>query len=322
MKILVSGASGFIGAPLILKLRSNASYETVAAVRNGKRGRCTGVDVMEIADLSDIEAWGAALQGVDVVIHLAGRAHVLGSSLSDPLAEYRRINVQGSVALASAALASGVKRFIFVSSIGVNGSHTPHATDVFDEQSIPAPHAAYALSKLEAERRLYELANDSPMELVIIRPPLVYAGNAPGNFQRLMKMVASGLPLPLGSVTNKRSIVALENLVDFIATCISHPAAANELFLISDGIDVSTVEILTCLAEGMERKLRLFSCPSALMQIGAALIGKRGIYTQLCGSLRIDSSKARLLLGWKPVTTPHAALRRAGISFLKQRNKQ
>lgn len=316
MKILISGASGFIGQSLVLKLSSNPDYEIVAAVRNSKYHPCIGVNFVEIAELSDIKGWNVALHGVDVVVHLAGRAHVLNDSSLDSLAEFRRVNVQGTMDLASSALANGVKRFIFVSSIGVNGSYTTNNS--FNEMSEPAPHADYALSKLEAERCLSQLLQSSSMDLVIVRPPLVYAGNAPGNFQRLMKLVASGMPLPFASVTNKRSMVALENLVDFIALCAEHPAAANELFLISDGFDVSTAEILSCLAEGMEQSPRLFSCPDLLMRLGATLIGKQELYMQLCGSLRIDSNKASSLLGWQPSIRSEDALRRAGKDFLKQ----
>ena len=186
---------------------------------------------------------------------------------------------------------------------------------------MAAPHADYALSKLEAEQGLRELVQGSDMQLVIIRPPLVYAGDAPGNFQRLLKLVASGVPLPFALVDNRRSMIALENLVSFIGLCVEHPAAANELFLISDGTDVSTPQIISNLAKGMGRNSYLWPLPDSLMRWGASLLGKQAMYSQLCGSLAIDSRKAQNLLGWRPVVSAADALQQAGREYLSLNNK-
>ena len=257
--------------------------------------------------------WSGCIESQEVVIHCAARAHILNDKSVDPIAEFRNINVNGTLNLARQAIEAGIRRFIFISSIGVNGAQTSNAP--FTELSEPLPHADYALSKLEAEQGLRELVKGTGMELVIVRPPLVYASHAPGNFQRLLKLVSIGLPLPFASVRNQRSMIALENLVDFITHCIDHPAAANELFLISDGIEFSMPEIVRSLAAGMGRKAYLLPLPDGLMRWGGRLLKKEGMYTQLCGSLIIDSSKARNLLGWSPRVTPAMALFKAGQDY-------
>lgn len=304
MKILVTGAGGFVGSALADNL-SKQERELVLCARRFE----TSNGYVKSPELGGEADWSAALQCVSCVVHTAGLAHA--SSLD--ISEFRRVNVEGTLGLARQAASLGVKRFIYISSIGVNGSHT--TITPFGERSISAPNVAYALSKLEAEQGLFELAKGSSMELVIIRPPLVYAGRAPGNFQRLLWLVSTGLPLPFGSVRNKRSLVALDNLVDFISLCIDHPAAANELFLISDGVDISTPNMINYIASGMGKKAHLLSIPESLMHYAAKLIGKEDIYTQLCGSLVIDSSKARKLLGWKPLVTPEQALVKAGEDY-------
>ena len=315
-ELFVSGASGFVGRYLCEQLICK-SYFLHALVRKP----CTHADGVQyhIGNLDDLSNTLVALRNVGCVIHLAGRAHVLNDSSQDPLAEFRAVNVEGTLTLARQAMAAGVKRFIFISSIGVNGSHTTGKP--FDEHSVAAPHADYALSKLEAEQGLRELVQGSDMQLVIIRPPLVYAGGAPGNFQRLLKLVASGIPLPFALVDNCRSMIALENLVSFIGLCVEHPAAANELFLISDGTDVSTPEIIYNLAKGMERNAYLWPLPDGLMRWGASLLGKQAMYSQLCGSLAIDSRKAQDLLGWRPVVSPADALQHAGREYVSLNNK-
>lgn len=318
MKVLITGASGFVGRAVFGALKLNSEYEVRGTARANTKQK--NDSLIEIGDISAVTGWSAALHEVDVVVHLAARAHVLNDNSADPLAEFRRVNVDGALALAEQALTAGVKRFVFISSIGVNGTQT--TTEAFDESSVLAPQFDYALSKLEAEQGLKSLLQGTEMELVIIRPPLVYSGHAPGNFQRLLKLVASGAPLPFASVNNQRSLVALDNLVDFIACCVEHPAAANELFLISDGIDVSTPEMLGYLSEGMGQKPRALSLPNGLMRWGATLLGKKTLYTQLCGSLVVDSSKARELLGWQPPVTPREALIKAGHEFKASRDPQ
>lgn len=311
-RVFITGATGFLGTSLVDRL-SRASEFSVAAL---VRGDCARMP----SNVSQVKAPGddpfsveLPLQGVDAVIHLAARAHVLRDKCVDPLAEFRSVNVDGTLKLARQALAAGVKRFIFVSSIGVNGAQT--AGTPFNEEFLPAPHADYALSKLEAEIGLRELLSGTDMELVIVRPPLVYSGGAPGNFKRLLALVASGLPLPFAAVKNQRSMIALENLVDFLKLSVDHPAAANELFLVSDGEEVSTAEIIRYLAQGMGRTALLFPVPSVLMRGAASMAGKQAMYTQLCDSLVIDSSKARALLGWMPTFSPAEALIKAGRDY-------
>lgn len=314
MNILLTGATGFVGRSLVKLFSEKTSFNVVAISRVAQYELLPKVRYVNIPNIETHNDWGHITAGCDVIVHLAGRAHVLQDSSTDPLAEFRAVNVHATLTLARQAMLAGVKRFIFISSIGVNGSHT--TGEPFDEKAVVAPHANYALSKLEAEQGLRELVQDSDMELVIIRPPLVYAGHAPGNFQRLLKLVASGIPLPFSLVHNRRSMVALENLVSFICLCIEHPAAANELFLISDGVDVSTPEIISNLAKGMGRRAYLWPLPDSVMCMGASLLGRQALYSQLCGSLTIDSSKARNLLGWLPPSSPADALQKAGCDYI------
>ncbi|OXR33425.1 NAD-dependent dehydratase [Pseudomonas umsongensis] len=308
MKVLITGANGFVGRRLANVLRSEYD-QLVCCSRN------SGSDPEFITSpaLSANADWGPLLTGVDVVVHLAGKAHNLGEPRSVALEGFKQTNVEGTLRLAEQALAANVKRFIFISSIGVNGSSTSEIA--FDESSPAAPHADYAESKLAAERKLEVLCRGTSMELVIIRPPLVYAAQAPGNFRRLLKIVSLGLPLPFAAINNRRSMIALDNLVDFIRVCVAHPKAANSLFLVSDGVDLSTGEIVKLIAKGMNKKVRLVAVPKFLLLAGATLLGKRAIYAQLCGSLVIDSSKAQSTLGWVPVVSPQQALMESGRDF-------
>jgi nucleoside-diphosphate-sugar epimerase len=311
-KILITGATGFIGQELLQQLMAKKNADLTALVRS--QSQKVPSEVAQVIINSNV-AWTDAPfpEGVTTLIHLAGRAHVLKETSSSPLDLYRADNVEFTLNLARKALATGVKRFIFISSIGVNGSST--TITPFEESSIPAPKADYAISKWEAEQGLRELLRGSDMELVIIRPPLVYAGHAPGNFRRLLKLVATGLPLPLASVDNCRSMVSLRNLVDFISLCIEHPAAANETFLISDGVDLSTPQIVERLAEGMGKRISLVPIPLGFMRWGARIVGMGGAFEQLCGSLVVDSSKACNLLGWRAPLSADQALIKAGRDF-------
>jgi len=317
MRVLVTGAKGFVGSAVSIRLHQESDVQVTASVREmspslGSEGRFVAV-----GDIGPETDWSQALQGAEVVVHLAARAHVLNDSHTDPLAEFRRVNVQGAENLFRQAIDNHVKRFIFVSSIGVNGNYT--TGEAFSERSTPAPHADYALSKLEAEQALKTMAASSDIELVIIRPPLVYAAHAPGNFARLLKLVDLGVPLPFASVSNSRSMVALENLADFIACCVRHPAAAGETFLVCDAQDVSLKELLELLARGMDKRLVQLPVPPALIGWLASLLGKKNLYTQLCGSLQIDSSKSRNLLGWRPPVSAQAALMDTGRQFRQSR---
>ncbi|TWC21858.1 nucleoside-diphosphate-sugar epimerase [Pseudomonas sp. SJZ085] len=312
-RVLLTGSTGFVGSRLHTAL--DAAYSVVATSRSPQIV-WSGSQTIGVGDLSSETTWTPALQGIDCVVHVAGRAHKLNDTVENPLSEFRKVNVDASLNLARQASAAGVKRFIFISSIGVHGAST--AGHPLNEFSPLIPHTDYALSKLEAERGLKDISHESGMELVILRPPLIYAGHAPGNFRLLLKLVSSGLPLPFSGVNNQRSMVSLENLVDLIVLCIKHPDAANQTFLVSDGVDVSTPQIIRCLSKGMGRKARLFPIPDSLIYGGAKLLRRETTYDQLYGSLTIDSSKARELLAWTAPITPDEALFRAGKDYISR----
>ncbi|MFB1632409.1 MULTISPECIES: NAD-dependent epimerase/dehydratase family protein [unclassified Pseudomonas] len=309
--ILVSGASGFIGKALCAKLEKD--HFVVRGI--GRDQNCPpGLNEYVRCDLEKQLELDGVCEGVDTIIHLAGRAHILNDTAEDPVAAFRSANVDVSIRLAQAAIRQGVRRFIFISSIGVNASETLADTKI-TEDSPCSPTQLYGVSKKEAESALSSLVGPSNMELVIIRPPLVYAGNAPGNFHRLMSIISKGVPLPFKNVQNLRSMVSLENLIDFICLCVEHPSAANEVFLVSDGVSFSTGEIIRLLAQGMGKKPKLFAFPTGLLEFGLAAVKKKSIYSQLCGSLVVDSSKSRRLLGWVPPVEPNQALLSAGAFF-------
>jgi len=253
--------------------------------------------------------WSEVLQGCDVFIHSAARAHITKDEAADPLAEYRRVNVESTLNLARQAVSAGVKRFIFISSIKVNGEGTPLGMP-YKASDAPTPEDAYGQSKLEAEQGLVQLASETSMEVVIIRPPLVYGPGVKGNFASMIKLIEKGLPLPLGAIHNKRSLVSIDNLVDLIIRCIDHPAAANQVFLAGDGQDLSTTELLRGVGKAMGKPARLIPLPSGLLQFGAALLGKQAMAQRLLGSLQVDISKTCELLSWKPPYTVEEGLRR------------
>jgi len=262
-------------------------------------------------ELESASNWMDALEGVNTVIHTAARAHVMKDEVPDPLAEYRKVNVAGTLNLARQAAQAGVKRFIFISSIGVNGNIN---ICPFTEHDEPSPAEPYAQSKWEAEQGLWDIQRETGMELVIIRPPLVYGANAPGNFGSLVCWIEKGVPLPLGAIHNKRSLVALDNLVDLIVTCIDHPAAANQVFLAGDGQDVSTTELLRGVGRTMGKPARLIPVPAGMLMFGAGFLGKKAVAQRLLGSLQVDISKARSLLGWEPPLSVEEGLRRCFVS--------
>lgn len=239
-----------------------------------------------------------ALQGVDCVVHLAARAHVLDENGTDPLADYRRINVEATRNLAQQAATTGVRRFVFLSSIKVNGETTDERP--FNRDDTPQPLDAYGISKREAEDALRRIGADTGMEIVILRPPLVYGPGVKGNFLRLLRAVAHGMPLPLDSINNRRSLVYIGNLVDAIISCMDVPAAAGKTYLVSDGEDVSTPALVRKLAAALGTPPRLLPCPPALLHFGAALLSKRATVMRLTGSLTVDSSALRQELGWQP----------------------
>ncbi|QXR07571.1 NAD-dependent epimerase/dehydratase family protein [Acinetobacter lwoffii] len=311
MNILITGATGFVGTALTEQVSS--FYDTIVLIRTQNNALSSNIQQLVTANIFEANL----PDNIDVIIHLAGRAHILNEQTTDPLSEFRKVNVEGTLQLARQALDKKVKRFIFMSSIGVNGAVT--LQQPFTEDALPQPHADYAVSKLEAELELKKLFAGSDTELVIIRPPLVYAAHAPGNFARLLKLVASNLPLPFAGTKNKRSFVALENLVDFIQTCIEHPNAANQTFLVADQSHISTRELVQYLKQGMEKPPYFIYIPQPLMKLGAACVGKSKLYEQLFESLEVDASKAQKLLGWTAPLSTQQAMRQAGQNYLKMK---
>ncbi len=268
---------------------------------------------ISVGDLSPDTDWTTALEGCDVVIHLAARVHVMNDSASDPLAAFRAVNVDATLNLARQALAKGIKRFIFVSSIKVNGEETTiQPFTAFDE---PAPVDPYGQSKLEAEIALQELGKATGMEVVIVRPPLVYGPGVRANFRRLMQLVKTGVPLPLGAIHNCRSMVALDNLVDLLMLCAWHPAAAGQVFMVSDDHDVGISELLRMLAAAMGRRSWLLPLPAGLIANAAAVFGKSAVASRLLGSLQVDINHTKSTLQWQPPVSMEAALKKTVADY-------
>lgn len=287
--LLITGGTGFIGKALVERLSKEQ-------VRVATRAHSTD--------------WHEELEGVNTVVHLAARVHVMRDNALDPLAEFRAVNVTETLNLARKSASGGVRRFVFVSSVKVNGESSPPGRG-FVETDAPNPQDAYGLSKHEAERGLRRLATDTGMEVVIIRPPLVYGPGVKANFAALMRAVQRGLPLPLGAVHNLRSLVGLDNLVDFIVTCTTHPLAGNQTFLVSDGRSLSTTELVRGLAQAAGVPSRLIPLPMWALRAGGAIFGRRNAVDRLCGNLQVDISKARNLLNWVPPVSVEEGLRRA-----------
>ena len=310
MKVLVTGASGFVGCAVWQRLNNMSGVQAVGCVRRADAFSDTNAAIVTVGDLSSQTDWTVALAGADAVVHLAARVHVMRDTVRDPLAEFRRVNTEGTLNLARQAAAAGVKRFVFISSLKVNGEVTQpgHA---FTEADVSSPQDAYGQSKQEAEQGLRQIASTTGMEVVIIRPPLVYGPGVKANFASLMRAVQRGWPLPLGAVLNQRSFVALDNLVDLIVTCITHPRAANQTFLVSDGKDLSTPDLIKRMARAMNRPARLMPVPVWALKAGASLLGKGDEVQRLCGNLQVDISKSRTLLGWNPPISVDEGLRLA-----------
>lgn len=313
MKILVTGANGFVGRNLCLAL-SRQQHAVVAAVRAVDQCDDGLLQTVTIAAIDADSDWSAALHDVDVVVHLAARVHVMRDVAVDPLAEFRQVNVAGTLNLARQAAQNGIKRFVFISSIGVNGNVTAF-DQPFAAEDTPDPHDAYTISKYEAELGLRNLAKMTGLEVVIVRPPLVYGYGAPGNFSRIIHALKNHYPLPLGAIYNKRSFVFVGNLVSLILRSIDHPAAANQVFLVSDGDDLSTSELLRACAGALEVKPLLLPVPQKLIEFFAAMLGKQHIAQRLCGNLQVDISKAHILLGWTPPVSVADGLKAAAAGM-------
>lgn len=297
MKVLVTGANGFVGRQACAGLLRQG-HTVRAAVRSAN----LPIENIEVASVGSIDSgtdWTNALRGVDVVIHLAARVHMMKDGAADPLAEFRRINAAGTEHLARCAAASGVKRLVYVSSIKVNGEETRDGQK-FSETDLFVPQDPYAVSKWEAEQALHRVASETGMEVVIVRPPLVYGPGVKGNFVQMLDVVAQRVPMPFASVHNRRSLVYVGNLVDALITCAAHPAAAGQTYLVCDGEDVSTPDLLRQLAAAMGVPSRLFPCPSMLLRLAGKLTGKSQQLERLLGSLQVDGDKIRRDLNWAP----------------------
>ncbi len=316
MSIAVTGANGFVGRALVRQLASN-NHQLLAYVRQpGDFVRFDCITTVAAPELDPHSDWEFQHElGIDVLVHLAARVHVMKDNSADPLTEFRKVNVAGTANLARQAAKAGVKRFVFLSSIKVNGEFTEMGQP-FAADDMPAPEDPYGISKHEAEQLLRQIAAETGMEVVIIRPPLVYGPGVKANFGSMIHWLARGVPLPLAAVTqNRRSLVAMDNLVDLIMTCLNHPAAANQTFLVSDGEDLSTADLLRRMGVALGQPVRLLYVPTALLKLGATVVSRPGIYQRLCGSLQLDITKTRQLLGWIPPVSVDEGLGRAAEGF-------
>jgi UDP-glucose 4-epimerase len=311
LNIILTGSNGFLGTALTKKL-AESSFNIRHMLR--RLSAESPDNSFEIGDICGETDFRVALNDMEVVIHVAARAHLSKDQAIDPLAEYRAVNTAGSESLARQAAEAGVKRFIFISSIGVNGLNSISPFSESDEES---PHDPYTTSKYEAEVILKKIGNETGMEVIIIRPPLIYGGNAPGNFGRLIRLLSINIPLPFGSVNNRRSMIYLNNLVDFIIRCIDHPKAANQIFLISDGDDISLKSFITIIRQALGKPAWLLPVPVGLFELMGMLTGKKGLVDRLIGDLQVDSSKAMKLLDWKPPYTIEQGVKATVDSFLE-----
>lgn len=316
-KVFITGGTGFIGRALVARAILDGLHVRVGA-RRPVADWPSGFEYAPWVELAPESDWSAALEQVHAVVHLAARVHVMRDFAADPLAEFRRVNVAGTLNLARQAVEAKVRRFVFVSSIKVNGEGR-HINRPYTAEDVPAPTDPYGISKHEAERGLVQLAKETGLEVVIIRPVLVYGPGVKGNFLSMLQWLHRGVPLPFGALHNKRSLVALDNLVDLVMTCLGKPEAANQTFLVSDGEDLSITELLTRAARAMDRPARLFKVPTDLLMSGAAMLRKRAAMTRLLDSLQVDISKTQRLLGWAPPVNVDQELRRTVDYYLQQR---
>ncbi len=317
MTILLTGATGFVGSALTQHLYQQG-HSLTAAVRRVTDNLPPSIQQIPLGDLLPKTDWTSVLNNVDTVIHLAARVHIMRDTAANPLEEFRRTNTAAALNLAQQAAAAGVHRFIYLSSIKVNGEYTVLNKPFTEDKINASTNDPYGLSKYEAEQGLKEIAQQADMEIVIIRPPLVYGAGVKGNFQSMMNWLNKGIPLPLGGIHNQRSLVALPNLIDLIITCINHPAAANQTFLVSDGEDLSTTELLKRLSKILGKKPRLLPVPQKLLETSLNLIGQKAIAQRLCGNLQIDMTHTREVLDWTPPVSVDEALWQTAETYLKQ----
>ena len=314
--ILVTGASGFLGRNLVTQLSNDG-----CRLRKIARSSLKSLGAIGVGDIGYQTNWGDHLLGVATVIHLAARVHVMQDQSVDPLAEFRRVNVEGTLNLARQAASQGIRRFIFISSIKVNGEFTELGS-LFTAEDVLRPIDPYGISKMEAELGLREIASQTGMEVVIIRSPLVYGPGVKANFRNMMSWLYKGVPLPFGAIHNKRSLVGLGNLVDLIITCIEHPNAANQVFMVSDDHDLSTTELLAKVASCMGKKPLLLPVSPKMLQLGLLVLGKKDFSQRLCSSLQVDISKTKTLLGWRPPISVDEELHETVADFLATKSRK
>ncbi|MDH5444114.1 MAG: SDR family oxidoreductase [Gammaproteobacteria bacterium] len=305
--ILLTGATGFVGGRLLSMLQEQG-HQCRAAIRRPSSTVDVHADSIVVGDIDANTDWSTAVAGMDVVVHLAARVHVMHDQADNPLAEFRKINLDGTRSLAEAAVKAGVKRFVYISTIKVNGERTKDKP--FKADDIPAPSDPYAIAKWEAEKNLREIAQATGLEVVIIRPPLVYGPGVKANLQSLIKLVRKRIPLPLAGIKNKRSLVALDNLASLIMLACVHPNAAGHVFLAADDEALSTAELVGKIAKAFGQRSPVFYFPSRLIEFGIRLLGKQAVWQRLSGSLQVDNSAAKELMGWQPVTSMDEELER------------
>lgn len=315
MKILITGATGFVGSALV-KLLGRQGHQLVLAGYTSNTVNSEKVHAVNLAEETD---WRPLLESCDVVVHLAARVHVMRETAENAAQEYFKLNVEATKRLAEQAVEAGVKRFIYLSSLKVNGEYNV-VGGAFTEQDTPNPVGAYAQSKYQAEQILFDLARKSSLEVTVIRPPLVYGPNVRANFQSLLSIVYHQRPLPFVGIQNQRSYVYVENLVSLIARCLDHPKAANECFFVSDFHDLSTPQLITACATALGVKTRLFYVPQRLLRWLCQFLGKEAFYQRLCGDLTVDISKAKRLLGWRPPFSVETGLMETAKAF-KSKNE-